>query len=163
MATITVDWESAAKELDMKSRQLRLVAEQALKETGKKVREDFKRPTRTWEHRVNIEVLTNVTSQGVEMIAGTDDKIFGYLEYGTRSHWIRPKKAKALRFMSGFRPKTTPGSLSSGYGGSFGDVVFSRGVRHPGTKPRRWLPIIGRRAEKFILYSMNKHLARWAR
>jgi hypothetical protein len=41
---------------------------------------------------------------------------------GTRSHVIRAKNAKALRFMN-----------------KAGDVVFARGVMHPGTRPNRYL------------------------
>ena len=163
MPSIHVEWQQAANELDVKGRNLKLAMTGALKESGKKVKEDFLRPTRTWQHRVGVEVLTNITSTGVELLAGTDDKIYTYLEYGTRPHTIRPKRAKALRFMSGFRPKTTPGSLWSGAGGSFGDRVYAGAVRHPGTKPRRWLPIIQRRAQKFTLYSIRKHLEQWAK
>lgn len=41
---------------------------------------------------------------------------------GTRPHLIRPKNAKALRFMN-----------------ANGDVVFARVVRHPGTRANRFL------------------------
>ena len=161
MASITVDVSEVMHKLD--PREFKLAMTAAGKEIGKEVKRDFQKPTRTWRHKVGFEVLTNVTSNGIEILAGTDDKIFGWLEHGTRPHWIRPKRAKALRFMSGFHPKTTPGHLGSGQGGSYGDIVFSRGVRHPGTKPRRWLPIIARRAEKFGRWAVNKHLTRWAR
>lgn len=40
-----------------------------------------------------------------------------FLEYGTRAHKIRPKRAKALRFT-----------------GRSGQPVFAREVNHPGTK-----------------------------
>lgn len=45
----------------------------------------------------------------------------GYQEYGTRPHVITPKRARALRFVSG------------------GQVVFARRVNHPGTKATRFI------------------------
>ena len=44
-----------------------------------------------------------------------------YVEYGTRPHIIRPVRAHALRFEVN------------------GEVVFTRLVRHPGTKPQRFV------------------------
>lgn len=44
-----------------------------------------------------------------------------YVEYGTRPHIIRPVRARALRFEVE------------------GEVVFARLVRHPGTKPQRFI------------------------
>lgn len=41
---------------------------------------------------------------------------------GTRPHVIRPRNARALRFVN-----------------ARGDVVFARAVRHPGTRPNRYL------------------------
>ena len=45
-----------------------------------------------------------------------------FLEYGTRPHLIRPVRAQALRFET-----------------KFGEIVFTRLVRHPGTKPRPFI------------------------
>ena len=44
-----------------------------------------------------------------------------YIEYGTRPHIIRPVRARALRFEVN------------------GEVVFTRLIRHPGTKPQRFI------------------------
>ena len=51
-----------------------------------------------------------------------------YVEYGTRPHLIRPVRAQALRFET-----------------RTGKIVFTRLVRHPGTKPR---PFIRETAEE---------------
>lgn len=56
--------------------------------------------------------------QGV--ITCTHPKVRFVLD-GTRPHLIRPRRAKALRFEVG------------------GDVVFSKLVRHPGTRPNPFL------------------------
>lgn len=44
----------------------------------------------------------------------------GYVEYGTRPHVIKPRRASALRFVAG------------------GRTVFAKKVNHPGTKPRKF-------------------------
>ncbi len=47
---------------------------------------------------------------------------YAYMHHeGTKPHIILPKKAEVLRFTKGTR------------------VIYSRGVRHPGTKPNRYL------------------------
>ena len=51
-----------------------------------------------------------------------------FVEYGTRPHLIRPVRAQALRFET-----------------RTGKIVFTRLVRHPGTKPR---PFIRETAEE---------------
>jgi hypothetical protein len=50
------------------------------------------------------------------------NKNYAYIHHeGTRPHIITPTKAKALRFTSGRR------------------VIYTRMVKHPGTKPNRYL------------------------
>lgn len=164
MITISSNAAQVAKQLDISTRQLRVIMEDALEEVNQGIVKDFERITRTWDHKPDFEVITETRRGRVESLVGTDDKIFGYLEHGTRKNYpIRPKRAKALRFMSGFRPKTTIGGLQSGAGGSFGDVIFRRGVIHPGIKARKWMPKIQQRAEKRARKVINKHIARWAK
>lgn len=151
--------EELAKMLE--PRQLRGAVSEALDEMGREAKRDFERITKTWNHRVPIEVLKDVSR--LELMVGTDDRIFGYLEHGTKAHAIRPKKARALRFMSGFHPKTTIGGLQSGAGGSYGDVVFSQGVWHPGTKARNWMPKIADRMRKRAKPIFGRYIERWAK
>jgi hypothetical protein len=64
--------------------------------------------------------LTNYTPYGA------------YIEYGTKAHDIRPKRAKALRFMVGHHAIVG------------GEIVFAKRVRHPGTDP---MPFMGPASE----------------
>lgn len=148
--------EVAAK---LNPRQLHGAMTDTLRDLGKEAKADFNRITRTWEHRVSVEVLMD--PRNLDLIVGTDDKIFGMLEKGTRPHAIFPKRAKALRFMSGFTPKTTPNSIFSGQGRSFGSVVFRPFVQHPGTKPRNWMNVIDRRLRKKAAHIATKNIERW--
>lgn len=93
---------------------------------------DLQRTASTWEHQPKFTV--KVSAREIE--ARTDDKIWGYVDQGTRPHVIRPKRAKMLRFATGYAAKTRPGSIISGNGGASGSVAWANEVRHPGTKAR---------------------------
>lgn len=99
---------------------------------------DFELTAGTWEHQVKFEKLVQVGPSSVEIFVGTDDKIYGYVNDGTSPHVIVPKRARALRFPSTFSPKSIPGVLVSGKGGSGGPDVFAQAVMHPGTKARKF-------------------------
>ncbi|MCP4540589.1 MAG: hypothetical protein GY832_25920 [Chloroflexi bacterium] len=102
---------------------------------GEAIRRDFEKTTKSWKRKPPFEVLVESGPPATVLVA-TDDKIYDYVDRGTEAHVILPKKAKALRFQSGYKAKTTPGVIGSSAGGPFGATVFSKGVIHPGTKAR---------------------------
>lgn len=114
---------------------------------------DFHRVTATWSHRVafKVEKFKRGFARGRRVY--TDDKIFKYVEFGTRPHVIVPRRAKLLRFQTDYQAKTKPGRLTSGPGGARGPTVFARAVSHPGTEGRhfrktikkKWEPRVTRR------------------
>ena len=65
----------------------------------------------------------NVVREGRGLVAfvGSDNRIAFMHHQGTRPHIITPKTAKTLRFYS------------------HGRIVYAQVVRHPGTKPNRYL------------------------
>ena len=74
-------------------------------------------PRRTGRLRKSIGVRR--TRAGYEVVMGGSEAPYAsFVEFGTRSHLIRARRARALRF-----------ELS-------GEVVYVRYVRHPGSKPR---------------------------
>jgi hypothetical protein len=76
----------------------------------------------------SITVVTEPALHGVRMWAESRDKPYvRYVVEGTRAHEIRPRVAKALRFVYQ------------------GRVVFARSVQHPGTQPN---PFFARALEK---------------
>jgi hypothetical protein len=100
---------------------------------------DLELAVATWDHKVKFEEEVNVTTSLVEILVGTDDEIFRYVDEGTKPHPIMPKKPGGkLRFQSGYKAKSTPGVQVSSVGGPFGDVVYAKGVQHPGTKARNF-------------------------
>lgn len=159
---ITTNANEVAQRIGLSARQLRLFMADAIAEANKEILADYKRATRTWEHQPNMINVVDITSRGGEGMVGTDDEIFGYVDAGTRAHWIVPRRAKALRFWTGGSPKTTPNALQSGAGRMGSNLVFSMRVWHPGIKPRRFTENIQKRAEKRNRSIIEKHMKRWA-
>lgn len=87
-----------------------VVAERAVQE-----RPGFKRRTGKTQDSTTHRVVRLSSGRVVRIENNTKTAVF--LEFGTRPHKIRARKAKALRFMSG------------------GRAVFRKSVNHPGTKP----------------------------
>ena len=75
-------------------------------------------PVRTGNLRRTIH-LGSVSSRSATTVAGAN--YAAHVEFGTRPHVITPVRRKVLRFSAG------------------GRVVFTRRVRHPGTKPRPFM------------------------
>jgi len=67
------------------------------------------------------------------------------VDEGTRPHIICAKRAKRLRFPSGYYAKTTPGIIGSVAGGSYGPDIYRVCVMHPGFEARRFSQIIARK------------------
>jgi hypothetical protein len=129
--------------------------EKRMGKVGEQIRRDFEKTTATWKKKPKFEVLLSAKGGAVEILVDTDDKIFGYVELGTRPHVILPRKAKALKFKSKFSPKTSPGFIGSRAGGSSGSDVFSKGVLHPGTKPRNFSKTIKKMREPWFKREME--------
>lgn len=100
---------------------------------------DYRETTRSWNHKPVFEVVINV-NPNIEILVGTDDEIYGYVDEGTKPHIIKPKRARALSFQWGgkgsYMAKTKPGVIGSQPGGPRGPMVSFKQVHHPGTKAR---------------------------
>ena len=121
---------------------MRAALTSAMQKFGTVVKQDFEETTKTWDHKPKFEASINLRGPGPVLFVFTQDKIYGYVDKGTRPHdiwagyYTGKSEHKTLAFPSMFTPKTTPGSLTAGPGSSGGDTVFTPYVRHPGTKPR---------------------------
>lgn len=133
--------------------------EDAADRVGKDMTTDFKKTTETWKHKVAFETVISVAPD-VEVLVGTDDEVYGYVNDGTKPHPIFPRRARALRFQWGgrgsYKPKTAPKVIGSKPGGPTGPIVHKPYVQHPGTKARefdktiesKWKAPFKRRMEK---------------
>lgn len=108
---------------------------------------DFKKTVRTWKHRV----IWYSTRRGDDYWIGTKDKIYSYVDLGTKAHIIKPKKpGYRLRFYrSGFKPKSRVGYIDSYMGKQANkDLTFAKVVHHPGTEARNFSEKISKKWQK---------------
>jgi hypothetical protein len=138
------------------------------RETADAMLADFKATTKTWHHQPEFEKTYSVGADKIEILAGTDDPIYRYVDQGTKPHpifagiYTGKSRKKALAFQwagpGSYRAKTTPGVIGSGPGGPSGPMVAFPYVQHPGTEARgfsraiakKWGPRFKRRAEQLI-------------
>jgi hypothetical protein len=130
------------KQLDARIRQ---GAIEAGRKTAREQVEALNEVTKTWENKVVFR-LQEKQERGVtkfQIIAeGSEEalRIFGYVDKGTKPHVIRPKTAEGvLSFWTRFEPRTAPVAKADvGSGRSWGEIVWVRGVDHPGTEAREF-------------------------
>jgi len=139
------------------------VIEKSVQKTGNLIQRDLQATTRTWKHKPGFTV--SVISSGGEysVVAGTDDKIYGFVDAGTKPHIIKAKRSKYLRFAGGYRAKTRVGIIGSQEGGPFGADTFRKSVHHPGFPGRKFIITIQKRRQKTIEQETSQAVAKVAR
>ena len=117
-----------------------------LTSVAKSVKVDFQTTVATWNNKPVFKILGNKYVR----IIRTDDKIYYWVNFGTKAHVIRAKSRGGLRFQSGYKAKTIVGQIRSRAGGSYGKFVNPppQEVMHPGTKGRKFDETIGKKWEK---------------
>lgn len=113
-------------------------AKLGLRDAAEAALEDFEKTGATWRTKPTFVIK----EQRDGFLVGTDNEIWNMLDKGTRAHRIVARRAKRLRFSSGFSAKTRPGFVGSQSGGSSGGPVFAQSVQHPGTTARAWSKLI---------------------
>ena len=146
----------AIKPARLKSEAMFKALERAADTFSKDILLEFELTTGTWEHKVKFEREVSVGPASIDILVGTDDEIYNYVDKGTREHVILPKGDYPLAFQSGYNAKSTPGLISSKSGGPYGDVVYARGVIHPGTEPRNFDETIKKDMQPKFTKAMNK-------
>ncbi len=154
----------------IKADAIRLEVLSALHRVEREIKADFRRTTATWEHQVEFESAVGMRGGVAEVLVGTDDEIYHYVNDGTRPHMIwagiytGKSRARALRFHSRFRPKTRPHYITSYRGMVGGTVLFRPYVNHPGTEARefdktlekRWRPRFSRLMREAVARGIAK-------
>lgn len=146
----------------LKNDKMRLELLTAMNEIGDGIKKDFERTTKTWKHKVKFTIVKAIpTNLGrVEILVGSDDPIYRYVNEGTQAHVILPKNATRLRFPSTYTAKTVPGVIDARQGGPSGNDVFSKGVIHPGTKARNFDDAIAKNWQKRMKRRMEEAMRR---
>lgn len=109
----------------------------ALRGLAASIKTDFDTTTQTWENRSKFEITE---PKPLEIVVGTTDPVYGYLDWGTRKNYpIRPKKPGGmLVFQTGYNAKTKVGVIGSQEGGKFGPTTARKEVTHPGIDARNF-------------------------
>lgn len=119
-----------------------------MKDIHKEVDKDFDSTVKTWDNKPKFDRKFKSSKSQIRFFTGSSNEIYGYVSGGTKPHRIVPKRAKVLKFKGTYSAKTSPGSIQAGPGGASGADVFSKGVMHPGTKPRNFDKQIAKKWEK---------------
>jgi hypothetical protein len=150
-----------------KSEAFTAAMQEVAKDVGREMVLDFRETTRSWKNKPKFELVTSV-DPNVEVLVGTDDKIYGYVNDGTKPHIIKPKGRWPLRFKWGgkgsYKPKTKPRIIGSTPGGPSGPEVVALTVHHPGTEARefdiviekKWTPRFKRMCEAAMSQGADK-------
>lgn len=124
---------------------------------------DLQATTKTWNHKPTFDVTITRDKGDYIVAAGTDDKIYGFVDAGTKAHVIKPKRSKYLRFLSGYRAKTRVGIIGSQPGGAFGSEVYAQSVNHPGFPGRKFTINILKRRQKTAEQEISQNVAKVVR
>src|SRR3972149_5683332 len=118
--------------------------------TAQEVRREFLKSIQGWDHSPDFAMRFNF---GQSMLSatitpsGTDAKIWELVNAGSPAHTIVPRRAKQLRFQTGYRAATRPRVISSRSKSRFGPIVKASAVSHPGFEAREFDKTI---AEEYV-------------
>ena len=128
---------------------MRSVLLTGMRKMAPQIKKEFEGTTKTWKHKPRFEWVVNTKPSGPEILVGTDDEIYRYVNNGTGLYgprhstyeiWAGAYTGKSdkthLVYASAFTPKTTPGSLTSGAGFRGKPDRRRAMVVHKGIKPR---------------------------
>jgi len=133
---------------------LQEIIQTVLEKEVKNVQREYKTTTRTFKMSVVFKARVGQYQAQV----WTNNKIYGYLDEGTRPHIIRAKNAPTLAFnTAGFVSKTKPNSINTRAGrAARPPKAFPKQVMHPGFPPRNFTKIIQKRSEKRYANNVRK-------
>jgi hypothetical protein len=125
-------------------------------ETRDEAIRELKYTTSTWKHQPVFK--GTVWHRGTSLSVGvsTADKVFIYVDQGTKAHIIAPKHAGyPLSFQWGgpgsYKAKSRIGILRSYKGGTSGGPVAFMHVHHPGTEARKFMDKVQQKVGKWAL------------
>lgn len=135
-------------------RKLKQAIKKGLQAIARSVNDDLEKTTATF--KTSVKFKTSKISE-YEIEVSTTNKIYYWLDQGTKKHVIKPKKGKLLAFPSQYRPKTKVKVINSTSGGSSGSTAFTqKRIKHPGTKARKFTKVIGDKWQPRMIYFMQR-------
>lgn len=128
-----------------------------MRQEARNVQREYEQTVRTWKNQPDFEI----EEKDKNIYVNTDDKVYGYVDKGTRPHIIKPKNpGYPLRFNTvGFRSKSVPQKLIA-RAGSPAKPPEARPmfVKHPGNDPRRFTVLIRKRSQARFAKNFNKRI-----
>ena len=132
---------------------IRIELEKAVTWEGDAILKEYEKTTQTWQHKPEFEVLPEVSDTEVTVLVGTDDKIYKFIDEGTRVRYATLSKD--------WQSKTKPGIIGSVPGR--GRVLFvSKKRPRPGIEARRFTQIIQSRRKRPFQRAMIKAMKKGA-
>ena len=99
----------------------------------------------------------DVSGGDAAVLVGTDNEVYGYVDEGTKAHYVPKSGTATMAFRPGYTAKTRPKKISSQSGGAYGDRIVRRGRwRVGGIKAREFTPTIQKRRRKPFTRRMVK-------
>lgn len=113
------------------------------KQVGPLLVKSHQRIVADWEHKPDFDSRTQIRSDIIITTVypiGPNDKIWLFVDQGTKPHPIEAKNAPRLIFQTGYQAKTLakPARTVSGGGKATGPVVVAKKVQHPGSEAREF-------------------------
>lgn len=152
--------EEVAYTIDRDNARIQRALIKATKEIKREILRRYRRTTATWHGKPKFEVLSQISGYHIEMVYGTDDPVWLWLDRGTSPHPIAPRRHKHLYYQRFFKPKTKVGQLLSMPGGKYGDYIRRNTVHHPGFEGRGWTKMIHREMDSKSEIIVYRHVKR---
>ena len=104
----------------------------AATKTSKDIEKDYKKTVTKWKRKPKFTRLVQIGPNAIEVLVGTDNKIYGFVDEGTKAHIILPRKRKVLRWLGkGYDGRNPPRGKGRP---KKSDYTFAAYVFHPGFK-----------------------------
>jgi len=120
-----------------------------LKSEAKTELKMFDRTVRTWKQKPEF----SFEIKGDYLEVGTDDKVYGFLNFGT--------SVRRAKMSEDFIPKTQPGRLNA-YVGKGRRRYVSKKLNLPGIDARDWVGQIGLKREPIFVRNFERYIAPYA-
>ena len=149
--------EDAIKAMRVLPKELDAALVQVQNETRTEAIRELKYATSTWTHSPAFKGTVWHRGTQFTVKVATSDQVFIYVDQGTKRHPISPKgPGYPLAFHSGYKAKSQPGILRAFKGGAFGPMAFAMSVQHPGTKARKFMDKVSKKAGQWAVARLRQ-------
>ena len=132
---------------------------------GKLQVRELGKTVKSWTRKVGFAYEVDLSGRDASVLTGPatgNVKIWNYINEGTRTRPIVPKRAKALRFRTGYKAKTRPWHIGSGRSSHTGDWVSTKLVRAHSIQAREWTGTLVSKRKRPFARNINSAIKRGA-